>query len=744
MSPSDDDRDPPGNDDDAAPIPPEEDASPTPPDATPSPPEEENAKEQEDAVEHEAPPPATYAGRLRAEEGAPEAGETEDPRTGFTEEFDEIERELDAELAGLDEVAGASEEELGDDDLDELEPDEADLDDEEVDPEEIEELDADDLDPDDLDDDELEEDFEAEVDAGELEAEGAPGETVEAETVALADKAEAEEAALAGLRARAAKQDPVAGAPAAPPVEPAAPAPEPVAATATPEPAPDEEKKSGKPPRARRLCPRFATASLLVVASIAAATSISLLVYLTEIAEGLNDNDRLRSLQGDLENVEGGDPQTILIMGSDKRLHTKGDPGRSDTTMLLRVDPDKDRIALLSIPRDLRVNIPGVGVDKFNAAYAAGGPEKTLQVVKQLTGLPIHHVVNINFGGFAKAVDAIECVFVDIDRHYFNTNDDALSEGDAYAEIDIEAGYQQLCGDKALQYVRFRHDDNDLVRAARQQSFLREARQKVPPERLLEKKTEFVDIFTEYTTSDIDDPIAIVETLRLFLALRDAPVRRIEFQGDIGDATSTYVTASNEQIKAAVAQFLGEQPAPADQPEEVGADDGDGDRGGSGGGGGGDDDGGAQDVLIDAGVDAKAYALDFDGSLRFAVYAPVRLVPGSQYSEDSRAYTIDTYDGEHYPSYKLVLSKQASFGVPEYYGVTGTKWTHAPILENPSETRTIGDRDYLLFYEGNQLQVVGWKTEEAAYWVSNTLTGSLGEDQMIAVAESMEPFSPER
>ncbi len=74
----------------------------------------------------------------------------------------------------------------------------------------------------------------------------------------------------------------------------------------------------------------------------------------------------------------------------------------------------------------------------------------------------------------------------------------------------------------------------------------------------------------------------------------------------------------------------------------------------------------------------------------------------------------------------------------------GTKWTRAPILENPSETRKVGDREYLLFYEGNQLQVVGFKTTEAAYWVSNTLTGDLTEDQMLAVAESMKPFSPER
>jgi hypothetical protein len=148
--------------------------------------------------------------------------------------------------------------------------------------------------------------------------------------------------------------------------------------------------------------------------------------------------------------------------------------------------------------------------------------------------------------------------------------------------------------------------------------------------------------------------------------------------------------------------------------------------------------------MVDASGEAEAYATKFDGKLRFPVYAPVQLVPGSSYSDDSRAYTIDTYDGEHYPAYKLVFPLESDFAVPEYYGVMGTKWTDAPILENPSETRKVGDREYLLFYEGNQLQVVGWKTKEAAYWVSNTLTGDLTEEQMLAVAESMKPFSPEQ
>jgi hypothetical protein len=84
------------------------------------------------------------------------------------------------------------------------------------------------------------------------------------------------------------------------------------------------------------------------------------------------------------------------------------------------------------------------------------------------------------------------------------------------------------------------------------------------------------------------------------------------------------------------------------------------------------------------------------------------------------------------------------FGVSEYYGVMGTKWEDPPILENPSETRQIGEREYLLFYEGDRLQVVGFKTPQGSYWVSNTLLGSLSEAEMLGVAQSMRPYSPEQ
>ena len=130
--------------------------------------------------------------------------------------------------------------------------------------------------------------------------------------------------------------------------------------------------------------------------------------------------------------------------------------------MLLRVDPDRNAIALFSLPRDLEVEIPGYGTDKLNEAYAYGGPELTLKTIQKLTevpatdnqGLEINHLVNVDFEGFARAVNAIDCVYVDVDRRYYHSNEETVEQ---YEEIDIQPGYQALCGFDALDYARYRH-----------------------------------------------------------------------------------------------------------------------------------------------------------------------------------------------------------------------------------------------------------------------------------------------
>ena len=174
-------------------------------------------------------------------------------------------------------------------------------------------------------------------------------------------------------------------------------------------------------------------------------------------------------------------PTVALVIGYDKRLGPESSIGsRSDTVMLLRADPQKKVISMMSFPRDLVVSIPGCAGQlpfsgRINEAYTYCGPRGTLKTVKELTGIPINYIITVNFIGFRDIVDKLGGVYLDVDHRYFNDN----SNGENYATIDLHSGYQHLTGKQALDYVRFRHTDSDLYRVVRQQSFVKAMKQQI-------------------------------------------------------------------------------------------------------------------------------------------------------------------------------------------------------------------------------------------------------------------------
>jgi LCP family protein required for cell wall assembly len=451
-----------------------------------------------------------------------------------------------------------------------------------------------------------------------------------------------------------------------------------------------------------------------------------------------------------LSTVQGGAPENILILGSDKRANIQGDPGRSDTTILLRLDPDRNAIAVMSIPRDLKVEIPGVGTEKFNAAYTYGGPKLTLRVVKELTGLPINHVVNVDFLGFVRAVDAIDCVYVDVDRRYYHSNV-GLAPIDQYSEIDVKPGYQLLCGKRALEYVRYRHTDTDLVRSARQQDFISAARQRVPVSKLAFGKNDLLDIFTKYTTSDISDAETMLQVLKLFVASRNAAIKEVHFPATLGPS---YVYASAGAIQGAVNKFLGIEASsgPRDslerdlnKKEQNGAkkskkphlakpkppgDDG----------------------LVPA---RETGELEGESAARklgsgFPVFYPTRLLSDAffvesnsyEHIQDPRVYHFKDTDGNRHAAYRMVIQ----FGPPEephYFGLQGIQgWSDPPILSNPSLTKTIHGREYDIYVDGDRISLVAWHRGDNTYWVANDLLNTLTNDQMIGVARSADVIVP--
>ena len=245
---------------------------------------------------------------------------------------------------------------------------------------------------------------------------------------------------------------------------------------------------------------RLLIGAFLVIFAAAGATAVAAFHEVDKVVDALELSPELKLGKYALADTDPGQPQNLLILGSDRRaaVNSEGASGaRSDTIMLVRLNPEEGATAIMSLPRDLKVQIPRNGVQKINAAYEIGGPALTLRTVKNLTGLNINHVVNVTFKGFWRAVNAIGCVYTDVDRDYFNDSAD-------FTYIDIDPGYQRLCARKALQYVRYRHTDTDLVRSARQQDFLRQMKQQVTYTKLIENRDRLMKIFGRNTSTDAD------------------------------------------------------------------------------------------------------------------------------------------------------------------------------------------------------------------------------------------------
>ena len=104
-----------------------------------------------------------------------------------------------------------------------------------------------------------------------------------------------------------------------------------------------------------------------------------------------------------------------------------------------------------------------------------------------------------------------------------------------------------------------------------------------------------------------------------------------------------------------------------------------------------------------------------------------------------RAYKICTdHHRKCYRSYRMVIERTNLIG--EYYGIQATTWKDPPILKDPSETRTIGGRQYQLYYDGSRLRLVAWREKGAVYWVSNTLLQSISAHDLLEIARNTKPL----
>ena len=167
----------------------------------------------------------------------------------------------------------------------------------------------------------------------------------------------------------------------------------------------------------------------------------------------------------------------LLVLGIDQRADETG-PTRSDAMVLAGVRPDSQQAALLSIPRDLWVDIPGVGEQRINTALFFGyddadplaGPGLAVTAVEQNLGVPVDRVAVIDFNSFVRLVDALGGIEIDVPRAIVDTEFPTPDSG--VTTIQFEPGVQQMTGEQALIYARTRHGDDDFGRAERQQQVI--------------------------------------------------------------------------------------------------------------------------------------------------------------------------------------------------------------------------------------------------------------------------------
>jgi LCP family protein required for cell wall assembly len=506
---------------------------------------------------------------------------------------------------------------------------------------------------------------------------------------------------------------------------------------------------------------RFALAAVVVIAFTASATAVAGLLEVKQITQ---DFDLTPSLKDPAITIpKPGAAQTILLVGSDHRYGEAGATANTDTMMLMRLNPKSSTINVLSIPRDLEVQIPEAGglvTDKINAAYRAGGTSLLVKVLDTEVfpglGKP-NHIIDVNFGGFQSIVNALGCVYTDVDHRYYNNT--AITD---YSSIDIQPGYQKLCGTDALEFVRFRHTDSDLVREARQQDFIRWAKEQYGTSRLISEKDTLLKIFGKNTQSDhnLHTTDGIINLFDLALNMAGDPLKQVVFPADLGGpcgattvnpvtrAVTTspcYVTALASAEQKVFKEFMTPTTKAAAAPAKNTHGKRRSHKSSTAG------------LIADA-TDGQAQAGAL-GNVRMPVYYPAMIEAGTQYCSSltancapgdepgyeythayPRKYEIHASGGGVYPAYRMTLVKNSLLG--QYYGVQGTTWKNPPLLENPTQTEDVNGKQLMEFFQASKMTLVAWQTSSGTYWISNTLTDDIPNRQLVAIAASLRLAKP--
>ena len=442
--------------------------------------------------------------------------------------------------------------------------------------------------------------------------------------------------------------------------------------------------------------------------------------------------------------IEPPDSTDILVLGCDKHPDNSGEESRSDTVMLVHVDKEQGFLSILSLPRDLYVEIPGHGMNKLNAAYTLGGWELTEATVEQVTGIMVDKAVEVDFAAFSDLTDALGGVYVDVDRRYYNQDADS-----SWETIKLSPGYQLLNGADALDFVRFRHDnESDFGRMLRQQRFINAMRAQALGWNLVSEGDDAIkalmqNIYTNLSSNDI---------LRLAwwgMRLDGSQIKQVSLIGDITNreingSRASVVVATDEQIEQAVDKIL---TPPQSANGETTASSGTSSSGATG----------ASTATTSGDIDRSDFTTDVDAiensklwkmyaaAAGFQLMAPGWLPKDYRYvdKQPSEPGTYDILDSNGNVKgaavkmvYHLIRDEDNPNEFPQYLGIMETTWLDAPAKCEGIEKYYNGTT-YTIVGTSTRTEYVWWVNNGVLYWVSNTLSYYLSAKDLLKVAESM-------
>lgn len=235
----------------------------------------------------------------------------------------------------------------------------------------------------------------------------------------------------------------------------------------------------------------------------------------------------------------------VLVLGIDQ---IKDEPARADTIIVMSLNEDTGEVAMISIPRDARVEIPGRGMDKINHAMAYRGElQLMISTVEKLLGVPMHHYVYTNFAGFTRIVDALGGVTVNVEKRMIHDG--------PYFPIDLQAGRQKLNGSQALGYVRYR-GDGDFNRMRRQQEFLKV----LATETLQVRKVLVLPQLMEQLARHVRTDMTIPQLLSFTKKATEMDFDEVHTVTLLGRTTSvngvSYVAIEEEQLADTIRRYL--------------------------------------------------------------------------------------------------------------------------------------------------------------------------------------------